>query len=273
MSHIAITIQAPSEQQDILIAMLAEIGYEGFEEKADELVAYIPESEFDEAALRSILGSNGAAYTQQRVAQQNWNAIWESSFQPVLVDDFCGIRAGFHAPLAGQVKHEIVITPKMSFGTGHHATTLSVIRLMKDTDFQGKKVFDFGTGTGILAILADQLGAAHTDGIDIDEWAVENALENTAANGARNVHIWQADNLHALPDGDYDIILANINRNILLATMPDMKRILKKLGFLILSGILQEDEPAIVKAAANEGLQLKKRAEKEHWLALAFQLG
>lgn len=273
MSHIAITIAAPAELKDILIAQLADVGYEGFEETANTLVAYIPGEEFDENILQGIAGSHGLDYTKEVIEQANWNAVWESNFQPVLVDRFCGIRAGFHAPLGDRVTHEIVITPKMSFGTGHHATTYSVIKLMEDVDFAGKKVFDFGTGTGILAILADKLGAQHTDAIDNDSWAVENALENAAGNQSNAVHIRQADNLEAEAGADYDVVLANINRNILLANMGHMKRILKNHGLLILSGILQEDEVAIVQAAAAEGLRPGKKAEREHWLALSFNNG
>lgn len=273
MSHVAITISAPPEIKDILIAQLADAGYEGFEENGDQLIAYIPEEQFDENTVTGMLGSHGLDYTKETIAQANWNAVWESNFQPVLVDAFCGIRAGFHEPLAGQVEHEIVITPKMSFGTGHHATTYSMIKLMEGIDFQGKRVFDFGTGTGILAILAEKLGAAAVDAIDNDDWAVENALENAGTNSAGAVNIWREERLDGVEDGRYDIVLANINRNILLANMFHMKRILKKHGILILSGILQEDEPAIVKAAADNGLVPEKKAEREHWLAISLIAG
>lgn len=271
MSYIAITIPAPQEIRDVLVAQLSDMGYEGFEEQPDALVAYIPETDFEENNLTGLVGSHGLDYTKERIEQANWNALWESSFEPVLVEDFCGIRAGFHAPLGSAVEHEIIITPKMSFGTGHHATTWSVVLLMRGVDFKGRKVFDFGSGTGILAILADKLGASDTRGIDIDDWAVENAVENAEANGSRNVHFAQADTLAGEESGAYDVLLANINRNILLVNMGEMKRMLKKDGILILSGILQEDEPAIVKAALAEGLQPAERAEREHWLALSFK--
>ncbi|GEP93854.1 50S ribosomal protein L11 methyltransferase [Chitinophaga cymbidii] len=273
MSYIAITVSAPSELRDILVAQLSDAGYEGFEETTDTLVAYIPENIFSEPVLQEILRTHGLDYTKETIAQANWNAVWESSFQPVLVDDFCGIRAGFHEPLQGKVMHEIIITPKMSFGTGHHATTWSMIKLMRDVDFTGKKVFDFGTGTGILAILAEKMGAAETDAIDIDTWAVENSLENAAANNATHIRFRQADHLNDIPAQSYDIILANINRNILLANMGNMKKILRTGGLLILSGILQEDEPAIVKAAVRENLRPERKSEREHWLALSFTAG
>ena len=270
MSHIAITVSAPSALKDILVAQLADVGYEGFEETADTLVAYIPTTQFEENILLGILGSHGLDYTKESIAQANWNAVWESNFQPVLVDDFCGIRAGFHESLQGQVSHEIIITPKMSFGTGHHATTYSMIKLMENINIKGKKVFDFGTGTGVLAILADKLDAAQADAIDNDSWAVDNAVENVVANGARNVRIWRADNLEAIADGTYDILLANINRNILLANMAHMKRIMKSDGLLILSGILQEDETVIVTAAAGQNLRLERKASRDNGLAISF---
>ncbi len=273
MSYIAITIPAPQELRDVLVAQLSDMGYEGFEERPDELVAFIPEADFEENNLAGLAGSHGLEYTKETIEQTNWNAVWESSFEPVTIGDFCGIRAGFHAPMGDVVKHEIIITPKMSFGTGHHATTWSMVWLMKELDFKGKKVFDFGSGTGILAILADRLGAAETRGIDIDAWAVENAEENAGANGAKNVHFAQSDTLEGEEIGAYDILLANINRNILLANMGSMKRMLKNDGILILSGILQEDEPAIVKAALAEGLRPAERAERMHWLALSFYAG
>lgn len=271
MSHIAITIPATETLREVLIAQLASAGFEGFEETEDSLVAFVPLEQFNELELQEILNGHGLAYTQSTIAPANWNAIWESSFEPVLVDDFCGIRAGFHAPVHEVVQHEIVITPKMSFGTGHHATTYSMIQLMRDIDFSGKRVFDFGTGTGILAILADKMGAVQTDAIDIDPGAVENALENIQSNGARNISAWQADNLRTLETGSYDVILANINRNILLEAIQEMKRVLKSDGLLILSGILQEDESAILVAAASENLHLVRKAARSNWLAISFE--
>src|ERR1044072_1289111 len=146
MSHIASTIHCTTEQTDVLIAQLSDAAYEGFEERAGQLIAYIPIADFDRAALEAILQPQGLEYTKEEIQQENWNAVWESNFEPVLVGTFCGIRAGFHLPFEQHLQHEIVITPKMSFGTGHHATTFSMIRLMEQLDFSGKKVFDFGIG-------------------------------------------------------------------------------------------------------------------------------
>ncbi|WP_160712603.1 50S ribosomal protein L11 methyltransferase [Chitinophaga solisilvae] len=267
MSHIAITMHAGEEQADMLIARLAEAGYEGFEEQPDALIAYIPEGDFDEAALQSVLSSYGIDYTKERIEQENWNAVWESNFQPVLVDDFCGIRAEFHPPFTPVPAYEIVITPKMAFGTGHHATTSSVIRLMQGIAFEGKDVFDFGTGTGILAILAEMMGAVRADAIDYDEWAVNNTIENVAANNSHRVKVWQADNLDAVTH-TYDVLLANINLHVLLRYMHDMRRLLKEGGMLVLSGIMPADETQILEAAIPAGFALQQRIEKDNWLAL-----
>lgn len=270
MSHIAITLQASEEQTDLLIAQLSEIGFEGFEEQPDQLVAYIPEADFDEAALQAVILPYGITYTKETIQQTNWNALWESNFEPVQVDAFCGIRASFHPPFTPAPAYEIVITPKMSFGTGHHATTSSMIRLMQEISFEGKRVFDFGTGTGILAILADMMGAAEVDAIDYDEWAVNNTIENIATNQTQHTKVWQADNLDAVT-GPYDIVLANINLNVLLRFMSDMRRLLVPGGILLLSGIMPSDEEQIFASAIPAGFSLKEKIEKNNWLALRLE--
>ncbi|MBW8685080.1 50S ribosomal protein L11 methyltransferase [Chitinophaga rhizophila] len=268
MAHIAITLTCTNDLKDILVAVLAENGFEGFEEQhGDILVAYIPEEDFNESATNELAEGFGLTYTKERIEQTNWNAVWESNFQPVQVDDFCGIRAAFHEPFMPQPRHEILITPKMSFGTGHHATTYSVIKLMQGIDFGGKQVFDFGTGTGILAILACKMGAAVIDAIDIDNWSVENTKENIANNNASPVKVWQSDSLKNIK-GSYDVVLANINRNILLEFMADMRRILTSDGILLLSGILKEDEAVILEAARKYALVLESQLEKDNWLAM-----
>jgi ribosomal protein L11 methyltransferase len=267
MTHIAITLTCADEIKDILIAELSDKGFDGFEEQGNTLVAYIPENVYNEGDVKTLTGNYGVPYTQKTVEQENWNAVWESNFQPVLVENFCGIRASFHQPFAPAPLHEIMITPKMSFGTGHHATTASMIRLMQGIQFRGKKVFDFGTGTGILAILAAKLGASNVDAIDIDAWSVENTQENIANNNAPHVKVWQCDTLKSVRNS-YNIVLANINRNILLEFMADMKRLLERDGILLLSGILREDEQAILEAARQNCLVLETLIEKDNWLAM-----
>lgn len=270
-SHIAITIHCTTEQADVLVAQLSAAGYEGFEERTGQLIAYIPAADFDLPALQALLEQHGLQHTREEIQPVNWNAVWESNFEPVLIGTFCGIRAGFHPPFKQALQHEIVITPKMSFGTGHHATTFSVIQLMQQLNLSDKKVFDFGTGTGILAILAKKMGAGQTDAIDIDEWAVENSKENAAENQAADIRIWQADSLKDIT-GPYDIILANINRNILLQYMADMRRLLAPGGHLLLSGIMTQDEPAILESASLQGLVRRQQAEKDNWLAMELKI-
>ncbi|MVT11582.1 50S ribosomal protein L11 methyltransferase [Chitinophaga tropicalis] len=268
MSHIAITLTCTAELKDILVAELSEKGFEGFEEQAgNTLVAYIPEQDFNETDIRALTAGYNVTFTQERIGQTNWNAVWESNFEPVLVDDFCGIRASFHPAFVPAPQHEIMITPKMSFGTGHHATTYSMIKLMKGIDFRSKKVFDFGTGTGILAILAAKMGASVIDAIDIDTWSVENTKENVTNNNALPVKVWQADSLKGIRD-NYNVVLANINRNILLEFMADMRRLLVRDGILLLSGILKEDESAILETARKNALVLESQIEKDNWLAM-----
>ncbi len=211
MNHRQVTITAAEPAlQEILVALLSTIGYEGFEQEDKALQAFIPEAQFDAGALDQLLlqvtdlfpqlgsgqPSPGLSYSTVRLAERNWNEEWEKNFQPVEVDGFCAIRAHFHAPIRG-VTHELVITPKMSFGTGHHATTHMMLLAMKDLDFQGRRVLDFGTGTGVLAILAERLGAAEVLAIDNDDWSIDNASENVATNHCTRITVSQTARITA----------------------------------------------------------------------------
>ena len=251
---------------DVAIAQLANIGYDGFEEQETCLLAYIGEPEFEATALADIATSLNLTYTTEIVPSQNWNAVWESNFEPVIVDDFCTVRAAFH-DLTVITRFEIVITPKMSFGTGHHATTQSVMRMMRDVDFSGRKVLDFGTGTGVLAILAEKLGADRILGIDNDDWAVENAIENVQANGCSRIEVQKASVAEIEPDA-YDVILANINRHILLDNMAELARRLVPGGVLILSGLLTTDRDIIEQSVESALLMVDNQLEMNGWIAL-----
>ena len=212
---------------DAIIAELGDLGYDSFSYSDDGFKAYIPSKNFDEEQVKSleILSFFQALYTitweKTEIENQDWNKIWEENFTPILVQDRILVRAGFH-PTIENIEHEIIIDPKMSFGTGHHATTALMLETILDMkpDFSGKKVLDMGCGTGILSIMAAQTGAQSVTGIDIDEWAYNNAMENIATNNMNNIRILIGD--ATLLDGQehYDIILANINRNILLNDMP-----------------------------------------------------
>ncbi len=257
-----------SEKSDLLIAQLSEIGFDGFEEAEKNLKAFIPENDFIEEAVKEIATSHNLSFSQSVIEETNWNAVWESNFQPVIVDDFVAIRADFHEPITG-VEHEIVITPKMSFGTGHHATTFMMIQQMKEIDFNGKTVFDFGTGTGILAILAEKLGAAKIVAVDYDEWSIENAEENLKRNNCSKFELKKADN--AASQEQYDIILANINKNVILDNFPSLVKLLAPNGVLLLSGLLETDETDILTEAGKYPLIFNEKIASNKWMAIRFR--
>jgi ribosomal protein L11 methyltransferase len=254
-----------AEQSDLLLAELTMLGFEGFEEGEENLKAFIPSTDLDEAALKELAAKNSVSFIQTTIEETNWNAVWESNFEPVVVDDFVGLRAHFHESIAG-VQHEIVITPKMSFGTGHHATTYMMIQQMRDMELAGKTVFDFGTGTGVLAILAEQLGASRIVAIDNDDWSIENAAENLNRNDCSNVELKKADTAE-MGEG-FDIILANINKHVILENLPVLAAQLKKDGTLLLSGLLAEDESDILSATSKYALQLGKKYLRNNWISL-----
>lgn len=264
MKHVQLEIIANDYQQEELIALLDDYNPSGFEQTDEKLKAFFEEKDYDQQEIGRIL--KGYEFTISEIEEQNWNAVWEQNFQPVIVEDFCAVRAHFHEPIA-QVEHEIIITPKMSFGTGHHATTYMMLQQMRNIDFKGKAVFDFGTGTGILAILAEKLGAQKITAIDVDDWSIENAKENFERNGCSKTTVSLSSNL---PQEQFDIILANINRNVILQYMDSLVKIVKKEGLILFSGLLVADETDITSAAQESGFQLVKRGERVGWLSLLF---
>jgi ribosomal protein L11 methyltransferase len=258
---------------DIVIAELGEIGFDTFEETDNGVKAYIPLKEYSEEAIHNITYiSNNADHiiTWQKniIKAQNWNAVWESSFEPVVVDGKCSVRAPFHQAIAG-VEFDIVIEPKMSFGTGHHETTSLVIKEMLETNFAGKTVLDMGCGTGVLAILAVKKGATYTLAIDIDEWAYENTLENIKTNNTPKIEVLKGD-ASLLGIKTFDVILANINRNIITRDISKYYNSLAKGGKIIFSGFLEVDIDIIIQAANKFGLDLSNKALKNHWAMLSF---
>lgn len=255
-------------KKELAIALLSEAGCHGFEEEGDVLKAFAEEAVLSAEAIKVIAEENNISYSLSTVKEQNWNSVWESQFEPVVVDDFAAIRASFHEPVAG-VEHEIVITPKMSFGTGHHATTYMMIQEMAKLDFTGKRVFDFGTGTGVLAILAEKMGATYVWGIDNDHWSIENAAENVAANGCSHIKIEQKDQPGT--EQIFDIILANINKHILLAFMSHLAVQLQKDGYLLLSGLLEEDEADIIDSVRRAGLLPIDTVKRSKWICIVVR--
>lgn len=262
MNYIQLTIGANEEQQEILISELSELDAIGFEQTSEVLLAYFDEDNFNSSNVNKVLSA--FVFHLTTIPKRNWNEEWESNFQPVIIDDFCAIRADFHVPIKN-VQYEIIITPKMSFGTGHHATTYMMIEQMRNIDFIKKRVIDFGTGTGILAILAHKLGAASITAIDSDEWSIENAKENIEKNNARSINLYQSS---VLPEDKFDVVLANINKNILLQYASLLVNILSPSGILLMSGLLKEDEAAIVDAF--NILQLKNKQQEQNWISLFF---
>ena len=266
--EVVILLQGLQENQsDLYIAELSAMGYDGFLEESDSLKAYIAADDFDELALKQLAEFHGFSFSLSTIEKQNWNILWESNFSPMQVEDFVGVRAGFHPPFEG-VAYELLITPKMSFGTGHHGTTYSVMKLMQSINFLGKRVFDFGTGTGILAILAEKLGAAEIMAIDNDPWCIENTQENIQVNKCKSILVALADQLKT--DTQYDIVIANINRHILEQNAAALKAITHKGGTLLISGLLCSDEVDMVKLFNEKGFHYQKTAQKDGWVAIQF---
>ncbi len=256
-----------ADQAEMLIAELSEAGYEGFEEGENLLKAFISAGIFDKAATLEIARNHATLFKELVIGETNWNAVWESNFQPVVVDDFVMVRADFHEPARG-VEVEIIITPKMSFGTGHHATTFMMIQAMREIDFRGKAVLDFGTGTGVLAILAEKLGAKRIVAIDNDEWSISNAAENIQRNDCNLIELKKAGT--ALLPESFDIILANINKNIILDNFSHLTDQARKGGTIVLSGLLEEDEEEISHIGNEQLLVFATGKKKDNWLCLKF---
>lgn len=268
MPFLKISINNITEEQfQILLSDIADTPFNGIEETNDGYFIYYDTQDWNEE-YESLMMSYSSEISKDIIEDQNWNASWESQFEPVLIDDFCYIKAPFHEENTS-VEHVIHLSPKMSFGTGHHATTKQMIQLMRDMDFAGKRVFDFGTGTGILAVLAEKLGAEYVLGNDIDTWSRDNAQETAEKNGATKTHIVLTDILDIKEE--FDIILANINRHILLKYMADMNQLLSTHGFLLLSGIFNVDVEMILESAEQNGFSLLNKSEENNWACLLLQ--
>lgn len=257
------------QQKEILLAFLNEMPFEAFEELESELHAYIPNTHdlpALERALADLQQRYPFRYEKGEIAAKNWNAEWEAGFQPVRVEQFCGIRADFH-PLMQDVKHEIIINPRMAFGTGHHETTYMMIQLMREQPFQGAKVLDYGCGTGILAILASKLGAAVIDAVDIEAEAYQNTLHNCQINHVDNVQVYQGTLNHIFDNG-YQFILANINRNVIIDSLSVLHQKLDKRGTLLISGILKTDVPMLKPLLVELGFTVNEQLFRGNWACL-----
>lgn len=271
MDYIELNIPVQDQTTaEIITAELSELPFESFATEAQMLKAYIPADKLcdckaDADMILSRYGIEGSRYIS--IETQNWNALWESNFPPVEVDGRVAIRAPFHAPYP-DYELDIVIMPKMSFGTGHHATTYLMSRLISAHDYTGHRCLDMGSGTGVLAIIAAKLGAEHVDAVDIDDWAYENCAENIAANGVAERVVPLLGDAGLIAGKTYDDIFANINRNILLSDMPRYAAALRQGGRLTMSGILDADTQAVVGCAEKHGMKLSRTERKDGWTAV-----
>jgi len=256
---------------EILIAELGYAGFESFVESEDGVTAYIQKEEWSETILDDVyvLKSDEfkISYTSEEIEQTNWNEEWEKNFNPIIVDDVCSVRAPFHDK--PNTKYDLIIEPKMSFGTGHHETTHMMIQHILKNDFKNKTVLDMGCGTGVLAILAEKVGATKLDAIDIDNWCYLNSLENVNRNNCKHISVYEGD-VALLEGKQYDSIIANINRNILLADIASYAKCLNPNGTLFLSGFYQEDIPIIEAECNKQMLKLEETIQKGQWVSLKF---
>jgi ribosomal protein L11 methyltransferase len=274
MDFVEVRVQAPRELADILVAELAEVGYNTFEDNDEGFCAYIDEDQFSADAVAEVMsryeGQGEVTYEHRVITRQNWNAEWEKNFQPLVIAGKVSVRAPFHEARP-DLQYEIVIMPRMSFGTGHHDTTALMITNQLDVNHRDKRVLDMGCGTGILAIMAVHLGAASVLAVDVEPWTAENAADNARENNVHDKVEARLGDVTALAgEAPFDIILANINRNVLLEDMPAYARYLKPGGPILLSGFYEDDLPLIRAAAEEAGFHYQSHRTQNHWVSAVF---
>ena len=273
MDYIELKIKCKEEFREILLAELAEAGFSSFTESEKGLEAYAEPADFEKPIFDEIISryhkEAGIKYELGKIARQNWNKEWESNYDPIFVNDRCAVRATFHEPMP-QYEHEIIITPKMSFGTGHHQTTRLMLCHQLNANHQGKRVLDVGCGTGILAIMASKLGASEVKACDIDEWAVENSRENFGLNHCSNIEVQQGTLKETNFTGTFDIVLANINKNVLLEEIKSYVNYLSPRGLLFLSGFYETDVEDLLAEAGKFGLIKKAQDSEKNWTAMVM---
>lgn len=272
-TYIELSLQIDPDFAEIMMAELAELGFESFVETDEGLEAYIQEAIFDDLTTKNMLEGyaerTAISYSFRQIAKQNWNEEWEKNFQPISIGNDIYVRADFHEVQPSYL-YEIIITPKMSFGTGHHETTSMVMEHQLTIPHQDKKVLDVGTGTGILAVLASKLGASHISAFDIDEWSVENTIENVALNNAPNISV-RLGTIEDEPQEKYEIVLANINRNILLQQIPAYATFMTEGASLVISGFYEADIADIQAVAESVGLKKVAQLSKNQWASVVFK--
>ncbi|PZX58171.1 50S ribosomal protein L11 methyltransferase [Algoriphagus chordae] len=273
MDYLEFKIKCLDEFREILIAEFSMIGFDSFLETEEGIDAYTLESDFDRPAFNAVIDQYivpaEISLVEGVMPKVNWNEEWEKNYDPIAVDDLVYVRASFH-PSKPEFKYEIVINPKMSFGTGHHATTFQMLRHQGKIDHQDKRVLDVGSGTGILAIMAQLLGAKQIEAFDIDDWCVDNGNENFDLNGLKT-RMELGTIREVNPQGEFDIVLANINKNVLLDEMDIYVDLLKVNGYLLLSGFYTEDIEDLTNCTMPLGLELISKESKDNWAALILQ--
>ena len=272
MNYLELSIEIPRSNpdlSDILVAFLAEQNFDSFSEEGGKLLAYVEEKKYNKNDVDEILAQFGVTASEKVIPQENWNKQWEENFSPIVVDENLAIKAPFHTETF-DTKHTIVIEPKMSFGTGHHATTSMMCRLIAELDLNGKVGLDMGCGTGILAIYASILGASKIYAIDIDEWAFENTVENAERNGVSNI-VASCGDVQDIPEEEYDFVFANINLNILKKQIPTYARLMKNGAVLLLSGFFFTEIDQIKEVCSSCGLSYVKCLTSEEWTACVFE--
>jgi ribosomal protein L11 methyltransferase len=264
-------VSVEESRRDAVLAFLTQLPFDTFEETATGLNAFVPvekDSSELEKEVEKLSGQFEFSYQKIHIPYQNWNEVWESRFEPITIGTFCAVRAEFHPPQS-DVQHEIIIRPKMAFGTGHHATTYMMMAAMEHLDFQDAKVLDYGCGTGILAILAEMLGATDIDAVDIETAAYENTIEHAALNGCSHIRAYEGT-LEAIEGEGYGLILANINRNVILESFGPLYAKINSNGHLLVSGILLKDRETVIEQATQIGFMLKDNQERGDWCCLNF---
>jgi ribosomal protein L11 methyltransferase len=268
-----VTCNLNNHLKEIVPALAMDNGFDGSEETKTSCILYATMQHTIENHLEDKIAELAAEYgftfTSEFVKKQNWNAKWETGFEPIEIDSFCRVRAPFHPAKTG-FDHELIIQPKMSFGTGHHATTALMIKMMQHLSFTGKKVLDFGCGTGILSVLASKMGAENIDAIDHEEWAFKNSIENMKLNTCLNIKPYLGT-LNELSDKKFEIVLANINRNVLLSGIPLLKNMVGPEGFLLMSGFLENDLQDIETIALQNSFRLLKSKSQEEWYCQLYK--
>lgn len=270
MQYVEYSFTSETLTSDVIIALISDIPFEAFEETSNGCFAYIQESLYTEEVVNeivSILENFDLQHTISYPEPVNWNAAWESNFDPIIIPNICSIRAEFHN-IEVETPYEIVIAPKMSFGTGHHATTYMMIQMMNQINLLSKKVFDYGCGTGILSIFAEKKGADFIYGIDIEDTAIENSIEHRLLNECSKSEFELGDISLLSNDVKYDIILANINKNVILSSLEKFHSILADQGSLLVSGILSKDLGDLQRHQNFKNFVIRDKFEKDNWLCL-----